>query len=1144
MSKPSNLYAEKIFSEQPLALWALDDTVDFVSLIDKQNRKLSSWTITGGTASDDATIVRQIKTSPVSKINTVSSSLVVCKSENLFNFQDLDEEKNNFDISLYFYSATAFIQSVKIGYEYTIAGITTTDLETYNVSVSNAWVFLSKKSNLPPGVVADVKLIIEIQTSAPGNYEFYINGLSSAQWSEKFNLVSDGTDMIDLPSEIPILGVLAHPAASYGLSTDIGYYLGSEKYLAAYNDGFPLVYGASGVTKIIPNGENPSLILPGKGFLNDNAKYQDLTLEFWIRIFSKSLVPRRIVGPISSQDGIYIDGSFLVLKVGSTTGSHFVGEWERPMLIDFNISPTTATLMLNGETVISIDINISNINLPKFKNAGKIQDWIGFYSYEDVPNLDVDCVAIYSYKVPEVVAKRRFVYGQGVDTPSNITGSLPGTTVAIDYRVSEYANNYIYPDMGSWNQAIVENLSTSNGMLLTPTYDLPTVSFKNSTTSNEEWISSCGVASSSQEFSSVDLSIAEVSGSQGYLYFQKLNLLSQDTKALYGVFSTSSNSKQILFKIENATNGSYLDVTIENGVVKYLFNYPGQQILEIVSEKTFQTNSMFAIGLDISKMSATYGGVVSRFFGASRKLSVFVGGQKTFTNTLNGNIYRFSFLNSRSSSKLADLFSTSGILDIVASQNESLEKAVNTVSSYTLNPRSYLGTFSLQVSTESYWQDYVPLTYFAKNLTNFVGETTQTLDYLQINLDVPKLDLFDGEFFDTGDLPVRSYVSFQYISLGANKTDISFTNVEPAPASGVIIPGENWLSTMYEITNDTIIYTPSQETFRNLAIVIHLQIKTAATTDIVKIKKLEIASQAIGTDKSLKINTKLGTPVLAYEQLGIYPNYKGINPLTIYKGSSPYIYLSKTSGINMKGDFPSNKFRGAFIPINQQRVDNYDIGAIQMFVNYPREYFSTIPIPIIEVKAYDRTSIVYVVADNPSGTRGRIYAIDKRTRLKDSLLNFFLNGKLVTSPYILPNEWNVLSFQFIKGLSFSEYSGHIGFIGPILFNNISTYRLSEIQSSISSIFRTWAQLPQMLDKAGNEDTYWGDFLSSDPVTTWENILFIPTIKTYLIDPSAIFDSFIGTNKYIVSDRSTLSLNNYKYRMYSDITWRSSIVSPV
>ena len=57
MSNPSNLYAEKVYSEHPLVLWALDDTVDYKSLISEARRNLATlWTPTNAalaTSSED-----------------------------------------------------------------------------------------------------------------------------------------------------------------------------------------------------------------------------------------------------------------------------------------------------------------------------------------------------------------------------------------------------------------------------------------------------------------------------------------------------------------------------------------------------------------------------------------------------------------------------------------------------------------------------------------------------------------------------------------------------------------------------------------------------------------------------------------------------------------------------------------------------------------------------------------------------------------------------------------------------------------------------------------------------------------------------------------------------------------------------------
>ena len=90
MSSPSNLYAEKIFSEHPTVLWALDDQADYISLISENDRKVYNWTVTGGSATEDFTMIDEpFPSSSVTKLvgNVTSEdySKVICISDEVFN---------------------------------------------------------------------------------------------------------------------------------------------------------------------------------------------------------------------------------------------------------------------------------------------------------------------------------------------------------------------------------------------------------------------------------------------------------------------------------------------------------------------------------------------------------------------------------------------------------------------------------------------------------------------------------------------------------------------------------------------------------------------------------------------------------------------------------------------------------------------------------------------------------------------------------------------------------------------------------------------------------------------------------------------------------------------------------------------------
>jgi hypothetical protein len=668
------------------------------------------------------------------------------------------------------------------------------------------------------------------------------------------------------------------------------------------------------------------------------------------------------------------------------------------------------------------------------------------------------------------------------------------------------------------------------------------------------------------------------------MLFERLSKISQDIRTIYGIYKVKDLEDQTLFRIDNP-GGAYLDISLVDSKVKYVLSYPNQESIELESEEQISEGSMFVAGIDLEKFSEKYGGLATNFVNDIKRCSLYVGGYRTFEKMFSGKLYKFGISTRKNSLQILSWSDSFGRIINVEGSAELLDGGepdseysaiaggaepgsnlqstrnggfpvlsgaldqLSHVATYTLSPRYYLGKFVLDIASYGYWQDQIPLSHFGKVVYDLDGEPRNTLSYVQVNFGVPKIDILDSSqiYLDTTGLPVKTYVSFQYLSSGANKADNLFQTKQKIGPINVVYPGESWMTSMYEVVSGTIVYPPSGVDYRKLAIVIHMVVETkSAMSNAVVVKKLELASQATSSYVPTKIGTKFGTSVSPFIKRGLYSDYSGINPIEIYKNSTPYFYLSKHSGMRVIG-FPSlyEEVKGVSISVNPNRVSRYAVGAIQTFISYQESWtFPTEPVKIMEIKAYNRSIEVFLKADSAGAKRARLYSVDSRTRLPDQLTNFYLNGKLVKTPYISPMEWNTVTLQFIDGLRFDAYSGSIEFVGPILFNNISTYRLSEIQTSITSIFRTWAQVEQFFDKENNQVTNWGDFLSSNPQTTWENILFIPTLRRYLIDPAAIFQAYTGTNRISVSDSSVLSFKNYKYSLYKDLRWKSSIVTPV
>jgi hypothetical protein len=1145
MTNPSNLYAEKIFSEHPISLWALDDRVDFVSLLDNNDKAMSGWTITNGTFLSSANVSPQVAESPTIGLETDGTDLVTIVSPVIINSSDLDPDKNTINIATHF--KTSAEVTVKLGYK---IGSETPVTETFNYVPGNQeeWAFLSKSFSVPASD-SDISLYVSLQQEIEISSEFYFNNLSFGQWSEAFHAVSSGVipqllssyDDVALPS-----GTMAVPAQSYGLANSDGYYLSSANRLFATNEGFPIVYGASNLTKLFTAVSNqPSLIVPGSGFLNDSGKYVDMTAEMWLRVTPKSRESRRIFGPIASSDGIYVQGEFLVIKIGKHTGSYFVGEWGRPMLIHLRVSVNTASLLIDGEQVISIATDTEALDLPKPFLNSKSQDWLGFYSYTDIDSLELDCVAVYPYQIPEIVAKRRFVYGQGVEFPELSSSSLIGASTFIDYRVANYANNYLYPDMGRWSQGILDNMAVQNNVLTPPKYDLPSVVFNNKSISAEQWLE-LSEAAGSVPRPSVDLSLANSpSRSGGHLFFPKLNLLSGEVRGFYGVFKTSSASKQVLFRVENSVDNTSFVISAEGNKISYVLNNgPGDTITKY-SALSLELGEVFAAGVDIAKLSTSFGGAISKFFGSAGRLSLYVGGQSTFEETLNGKIYSVGISTQRNINKLSTLSDQDGMI-AVFDEEDVLELADHTAS-YTVRPRSYLGSYMLDVSSDSYWQDYVPLTYLAKAVPDADGNQVQTLDFIQLNIDNPVIPKFSGQDYDLSGSEVRSYITFQYMATSPNADHENFIYTQPLPKSGIVDPGENWLLTRYEVVDGTVIYLPRDTSFNKLAIVLHVDISSKSVINSpVKIRTIQLASQALSSIGPTEIATRFGDTLAAYTMRGIYPDYKSRNPVSIYKSSTPYLYLTNTSGIQMKGILESTKRRGIRSKINSQRSNLYRVGAIQILSRYPEEVFPATPQKLITISAKNKTLSLYVVASNQARTRGSVYVLNDKTSLPDPTVFFYLNGNIVKDLYLTPNSWSMLGIQFQESLDFNSIEGYLDITGPLLVHGMSNYRLTSSQDSLTSILRTWSQVRTMVDKGGSEVTYWGDFTGyyDEPTVSWENILYIPTLKTYLFDPRVVYRLYTGTNKVIVGDDNKLRFNSYSYKVYNDISWKASILTAV
>lgn len=1169
MSSPSNMYAEKIYSEHPLGLWPLDESVDYISLIpsDENRRVFDSeyWTVTGASSvvENESVPDRLFPDSYTTRIyGSVPAGLsgqIRLESKNLVKFSDLVQEMETFCIGAHIYALSQYVTGYSIGYEYTDPNtlLPVESLEYFPTTVSNKWAHISKTFNILDSD-ADIRIIIKINyinvNASTEDYGFFINGITFGQWSEEFNSISLGMSApVVKPGDLGINilndGVSVTTAKAYGIEDSDGYYLSIGKSLSAKNSGVPMVFGSSSVTSINKLADNvPSLIIPGKGFLNDLGKYKTYTAEMWLRIESNGVNGlKRIFGPIGSTDGLYVDGPFIRMKVANSYGSHFVGEWSRPMLIDFRYSGNgSADLLLNGEEVISIDFDMSILDFPdQYASNGKNQDWLGFYAYEEIPTIDIDCIAIYTYQVSSILAKRRFSYGQAVEFPESVNTAYGGTSVFIDYPYADYTQNFMYPEMGRFDRGIIENLSVENSSISAPNYQLPEIFLSEDKSVSEWYDENIQNTTTSVQFLNND----------GYLFFNKLNFLKQDTKAIYVISQIDDliDEEQIVIKIENSLTGKSFTVSLIGESVFYKLDDT------VLYEDVGVTSGEVFIGINIDGLVGYFGQQLSSFFGNRGQLSVYIAGDRSLAKTFSGMIKKVGFCNERNFNKIKDLFSIPSTEEIIADAGAvyfgndpafwssvvdggtpdsfSSISAMSHTASYTLIPKIAFDKLSLDIAIDSYWEDFIPLTYFAQYVSDTFNKKFYDLDFVQFNIGYPSPNKFIQDTYDTTDSIVKTYISFQYISAGSNN-DLSYYTRVATPKNGVISPGDEWVTTAYEVVDGSVIYTPIGEDIKQLALVTHMEIVVdGIKTNPIKVKSIQYASEAFNENSSNPVGTRFGNNIYPYKKYGSYYDYKAKNPFKIYKGSTPYLYLTKNSGIEKVGDYDPLVNRGLAIPVNENIASEFKVIAMQSSIRFNGDSFPSDPVQIFEIQSKDTYTKFFMVANDESGKRARIYGINARTGEFENGISFYINGVMVREPVISLNSWTFLSINFARTLDFGSFVGGFRITGPILINNISMYKSTNLQEIQRTEIRPWYRVKQ----SALSDLEWQLWTST---YTWNGVLVFSSSDYYGIDPSTIYKAYMGTNKIIADDDRKLVVGKYEYRAQRYLSSNIITTTPV
>lgn len=1151
-----NLYSAEAFAQHPMSLWSLDDDFSYLSLISAN----PVYTVVGGVSASVANPPTEKPQETVgiadvfleidSFVGSASATTITTQSFTTPN--DIDTNIPTACVSAFIYTYDTEITELQIGFEYGGSYYT----KTYENLETNAWKRITYTINLPSSETVTPYLNV-VHPGSEKTYSLY--QFSVGQWSEPFDHETQGSVPVPFNSisssadlNFAIGGTLsASPslfgtriADVYGLSDEYqGYYFVENNRMLARNTKLPMVFGSGDITEINHSEYGiPSIVMPGRGFLHSDGKYKEITAEFWLKIYPRVTSKTKIFGPVASEDGLYVDNEFLILRIGPYEKSYFINKWYRPMLIDITYTEIFASVLINGEPVIQQPLISRDVDFPQSNSLSN--DWLGFYSTEEIKKFEIDCLAIYPYVVPEQSAKKKFVYGQGVGPATEVTRKFGSTSMPVDFSFAGYSNNIIYPDMTKWFAGFYSNIDADSKYISLPNYNLPEIVYVGDDLSAfdvnrqrrtwqgirsrtwQQWLSAVWLQlASAREIEPLfDNYIFQADREDNYyirlkpistyrnvfgaISFNSLNIITDPVESIFGLFSLNTSE---VVEIEDETEATIMHFrnNATGDVFKIIYNDSSKEIQYIYNTTTIKSFSFtpgasdtyFIAGIKLKELTDSYATIIRRFFSVPQNVRLNIGGNED--DQFPGKIYRATFNNNFFTRKdLSNYFDNQGFAYYDNSVSLSLsDEPFSYDGNYTLFFKKANSSLIMDIAVSGYWEDSIPLASLGTYILNSNGQTgSYDLDFLQFNIDYPN-SILEQDTLDTQE-SIKTYVTLQnyedvgkivygnYTStkqLGSNRY-IDFEDIDT-----------NIDTTKFSIVNGTIIFAPKNIIdFNDAYITVHMEMKSPGiNTAPIRIQRMSIASLAFDEASLYPITSPTGQNAYPFSRQGISYINKAKNPFLIYKDSTPYLYLTGDSGIQTLPypeieDTASESFRrGISIPLNQNRKEDYTMYGIHMWSFYNKSTTIDSRQRMFSV-SYQDTRYDFYLEPEVGGKRAKIvpylYGLLSDTLTEDIIM--FQNG-IRQDVYVYPLSWSLISFRFANPIDLSSIRGQLEIYPGTVFNNVTIFEQ---------------------DITGRVDD--------------------------------IFESHLGLSNIVAQDSSTLSVNFDEVNIFSDIVWTTFTGKPV